>query len=94
EATAKVLYEQGKKSTLVHDYVVPVLESDKAEKTIAKIESTLGKSRILDQIGRIRKELIDAKVSQAKTVETPEQEETAAAGDNVTPLRSEESPEA
>jgi hypothetical protein len=88
EVTAKVLVEQGKKSPLVHEYIVPVLESEKTEKTIATIESKIGKTKWLNNLDKVRKDFIEAKVAQAKKVETSASENAAASAAETTPTES------
>lgn len=72
EVTAKALVEQSKTSDLVHEYIAPLMESEKTEKAIEKLKSRIGENKLIDGFVQYRKEVIEAKVAKAKPVETTE----------------------
>jgi hypothetical protein len=66
EKTLKVVAEQAKESGLVHDYVIPAMESEKADQAMKFLNDKLGTSPLVTKIEQARKAIIDLKVEKAK----------------------------
>lgn len=84
EKTLKQVAQQTKESRIVHDYVIPFVESDKADQAMKFISSKLGSSPIVGKLEQARKSLIDLKVSQATPVEPVATSEATTVEVNVT----------
>ncbi len=78
EAKAKDLLKQSKNSKLVHEYLIPIVESDQANKAIDLMNDKLKlkDTPIMTSILKLRQELIDSKVEKAKVAVEISQHET------------------
>lgn len=72
EKTIKVVATQAKDSRLVHDYVIPFVESEQADQALKFLNDKLGTNPLLSKLEQARKNIIDLKVAQAKTAEEAE----------------------
>lgn len=85
KSKAKELLEQSKKSKVVNEVVVPWLESDQANKAIEAMNDTLKlkDTPLMNKILKLRQDLIDSKVSEAREAnETTEPVTTATTTEN------------
>ena len=69
EKTLKEVGRQAKDSRLLHDYVIPFVESEQADQAMKYLNTKLGASPIVSKLEQARKAVIDLKVDQAKEAE-------------------------
>src|SRR5882757_7918753 len=68
EAKAKDLFKQSKNSKIVHEYLIPIVESDHTSKAIELMNDKLKlkDTPLMTSLLKLRQELIDSKVEKAK----------------------------
>jgi uncharacterized protein YdaL len=68
EAKAKDMLKNSKDSKLVHEYIIPLVESEQVTKALDAVSDTLKlkDTPFMAKILKFRQELIDSKVAQAK----------------------------
>lgn len=79
----KTVAEQAKDSKLVHDYVIPAVESEKADQAMKFLNEKLGTNALLTKLEQARQKIIDLKVAKAKPAQ--ENSEQAAPTEQPTP---------
>lgn len=79
----KTVAEQAKDSKLVHDYVIPAVESEKADQAMKFLNEKLGTNPLLTKLEQARQKIIDLKVAKAKP--TQENSDQAAPTEQATP---------
>jgi hypothetical protein len=86
ELQAKILLEQTKKSKFFNDSIVPLAGSELADKAMDVLNTTLKlkDTTLMKHVEKIRKDILDAKVTKAKVAKVASATTTDASADATT----------
>lgn len=88
EKTIKQVAQQTKDSRLMHEYIIPFVESEKADQAMKFLNTKLGSVPLVTKIEHARKTIIDLKTDQAKHVDpVPVEEHETAQASTVTEIK-------
>lgn len=79
ETQAKQLFEQTKQSKFFNEKVIPLVESEQADKAINLLNSKLNLkgTTVMKKLEKLRKEIVDLKIEKAKPAKQVEKKEEA-----------------